>query len=224
MKYIAPQSIHRDFFYFYVNSRYASKKSYDKSLVSKIALLANDAFDPMVWDSYNATNSVSKKALMHIIAHFVETAGSSFADPEYIMQAVSACRAGQNLNIEFPSLFTSKFGQLFAEMHSQRYGHRTDSNFDDEFPFTLSTEEVFLPNVRGYRLSLNLQHLQKYQASRKSGQVVLQGAFFNGSVFKLLIAVRSFSGGDTLSYKFKAKRCQLTHKINGLNAYFDVTS
>lgn len=224
MKYITPQSIHRDFFYFYINSKHSTKRDYDKELVKKICLLITDGFDPLVWDAYNAPKSQSREAILNLIGHFVESAGVALSDPTYILSAVDACKHGHNLNIEFPSIYTTVFGQEFADIHSKRYGHLTDCHFDDEFPFTVASEEVFLPNIRGYKLNLNVQHLQRYQATRNKQAIALQGMFFNGAVFKLLVSVRQMSGGDTLSYKFKAKRCHLEHKVNGLNALFDITS
>ncbi|HBC3366528.1 TPA: hypothetical protein ACVU44_004967, partial [Vibrio parahaemolyticus] len=205
------------------NSPKATKKSYDKEFVKKVVLLVNDGFDPCVWEPYNSsTSSQSRIAILNLIAHFVESGGKAFADSTYILTAVQACARGENLNIEFPALFTTHFGTEFGRLHSSRYGHMNDCNFDDEMPFTVATEEIFLPNVRGYKLNMNNQHLQKYMASRKKQNIMLQGNFFNGAAFKLVVTAKNIGGGDTLSYKFKARRCNLRHRINGLNVMFDI--
>lgn len=217
-----PQSVHRDFFYFYINSPKATKKSFDKTLVEKVILLVTGGFDPLVWDAYNANNSISKKAILNLIAHFIESKGAAFADQQYILHCVEACFRGDNLNLEFPAIFTTAFGVEFGRIHSSRYGHVEGVDFDKEIPVTVSTEEIFLPNVRGYKLNLNIQHLQKYMAIRKGPNIMLQANFFNGAAFKLIVTATSVGGGDTLSYKFKAKRCNLNHRINGLNVIFDV--
>ncbi|MGL1337380.1 hypothetical protein ACSTJQ_12425 [Vibrio parahaemolyticus] len=223
MRFIVPQSINKDFFYFYTNSPKATKKSYDKEFVKKVTLLVNDGFDPCVWEAYNSsTESSSRLAILNLIAHFVETGGKAFTDSSYILSAVKACAKGENLNIEFPALFTTHFGNEFGRLHSARYGHVSECNFNDEMSITTSKEERFLPNVRGYKLNFNNQHLQKYMASRKNQNILLQGQFFNGAAFKLVVTVKNIGGTDTLSYKFKARRCNFKHRLNGLNVIFDI--